>query len=189
MGALKRSAENIMTTIIRVAVAILISLSFAHAEWIGEFPGLSKLVSEADAIIILRVDKSDGDFGGMDLYSTHDCYVYQTLKGDVPTNKVIRLKLMDARSSIVSPFAHHSTMLAFLTKKRTPNEPTDYRSLEIKGATIRLPPTGQETAPKGDTIIDKVRWVLQRAIEFNAKEHEKEKVFLQQMVKDEAKPK
>jgi hypothetical protein len=178
-----------MKRIIRTAAAIFISLSFAHAEWIGEFPGLSKLASDADAIIILRVDKSDGDFGGMELYSTHDCYVYQTLKGDIPTNKVIRLKLMDARSSIVSPFAHHSTLLVFLTKKRSPNEPTDYRSLEIKGATIQLPPTGQETPPKGEAIIDKIRWVLQRAVEFNAKEQEKEQLFLQQMIQDEAKPK
>jgi len=178
-----------MKRIIRTAAAIFISLSFAHAELIGEFPGLSKLASDADAIIILRVDKSDGDFGGMELYSTHDCYVYQTLKGDIPANKVIRLKLMDARSSIVSPFAHHSTLLVFLTKKRSPNEPTDYRSLEIKGATIQLPPTGQEAPPKGEAIIDKIRWVLQRAVEFNAKEQEKEQLFLQQMIQEEAKPK
>ena len=118
-----------MTKIVLTAVAILISLSVAHAQWIGEFPGLSKLVSEADAIIILRVDKSDGDFGGIDLYSTHDCYVYQTLKGAIPSNKTIRLKLMDARSSSFSLFAHHSMILVFLTKKRAPNEPTDYRSL------------------------------------------------------------
>jgi hypothetical protein len=180
--------KDIMTKAVRACIAFLISLSFAHAAWIGEFPGLSKLISEADAIIILRVDKSDGDFGGMDLYSTHDCYVYQTLKGDIPTKKVIRLKLMDARSSTASLFAHHSTILAFLTKKRAPNESTDYRSLEIKGATIQLPPTGQEAAPKGDTVVEKIRWVLQLAAEFNAKEHEKEKMFLQEIIQDEAKP-
>jgi len=146
----RRSAENIMKRIIRIIAAILISLSFAHAEWIGEFPGLDKLIKEADAIVILRIDHSDGDFGGIELYSTHDCFIYQSLKGDIPTKKRIRLKLMDARQHSPNLFAYQSTLLVFLTKKRAPSEPTDYRALETKGSAILLPPTGLEATPVGE---------------------------------------
>ena len=182
--SLPQSAENIMKgkRIIHIIAAILISLSFAHAELIGKFPGLDKLIKEADAIVILRIDQSDGDFGGRELYSTHDCYIYQSLKGDIPTKKRIRLKLMDARQHSPNLFAYQSTLLVFLTKKRAPIEPTDYRVLETKGSAILLPPTGQEAAPIGETVSDKIRSILQRAIEYNEKEREKEKSFLQGMI-------
>ncbi|MGL4398851.1 MAG: hypothetical protein ACRCXD_03200 [Luteolibacter sp.] len=173
--------------IIALMVTLLVSMSFTHAEWIGEFPGLDKLIKDADAIVILRVDHSDGDFGGMELYSTHNCYIYQTLKGDIPANKQIRLKLMNARSHFVSSFAYHSTLLVFLTKKRTPNEETDYRAMEIKGSTILVPPTGQETAPKGESVLDKVRSILQRAVEYNEKEYERERAFLLKAIQGDAK--
>ncbi|MCX6873323.1 MAG: hypothetical protein NTW21_05870 [Verrucomicrobia bacterium] len=178
-----------MKRIIRIIAAVLISLSFAHAEWIGEFPGLDKLIKEADAIVILRIDHSDGDFGGRELYSTHDCYIYQSLKGDIPTKKRMRLKLMDARQHSPNLFANHSTLLVFLTKKRAPSEPTDYRALETKGSAILLPPTGQEAAPEGETVSDKIRSILQHAIEYNEKEHEKEKSFLQEMIQEDSKVK
>jgi hypothetical protein len=87
---------------ILIAVVILIS-AVAHGVIIGYFPGLDKLIEEADAIVILRVDKQDTDFGSPTLYSTHDCYVYQTLKGDIPVNTNVRFRLMDTRAQFVTP--------------------------------------------------------------------------------------
>src|SRR5437773_5142666 len=120
-------------SVVLAGLAVVLATSIAHAVEIGFFPGLDELIGKADAIVILRVDRHVTDFGSSTLYSTHDCYVYQTLKGDIPINKTIRLQLMDTRTSFVTPYAIHSTHLMFLTKKRAENEPTEYRTIEIRG--------------------------------------------------------
>ena len=170
-------------------VAIMLVSALAHAVLIGFFPGLDELIEKSDAIIVLRVDRHVTDFGSPTLYSTHDCYVYQTLKGDIPTNKTVRLQLMDTRTSFVMPYAIYSTHLMFLTKKRTPNEPTDYRTIEIRGANIRLTPFGHEKMPAGKTTKDQIKSLLKRTVEYNNKEHDKEQTFLNQMIEGATEPK
>ena len=71
-----------------------------------------------------------------------------------------------------------------LTKKRTPDEPTEFRTIEYDGANIRLGPTGHEKMPKGDTIVDKVRSIVKRSIETNNDQHAKEVAFLTMMLGD-----
>jgi hypothetical protein len=171
-----------------VITVVALTAAVVHAVMIGFFPGLDKLIARADAIVILRVDKHITDFGSPTLYSTHDCYVYQTLKGDIPTNTTVRFQLMDTRSSFVTPYAIHSTHLMFLTKKRTENEPTHYRTIEIRGANVRLSPFGNEKMPDGKTIRDQVKALLKRAVEYNKKQHDKEQSFLNQMIKGTAEP-
>ena len=168
--------------------AILITVSAAHAVEIGFFPGLDELITKADAIVILRVDHHVDLRSSTTLYTTHDCYVYQMLKGRIPTNKRIRLQLMDTRTSFATPFALHSTHLMFLTKKLTPNEPTDFRTIEFRGANVSLPPTGHENPPEGKTIADQLLSVLRRAADYNKKKHEKEQAFLKQMLGGTAEP-
>ena len=169
-------------------VAIMLVSALAHAVMIGFFPGLDELIEKADDIVILRVDRHVTDFGSPTLYSTHDCYVYQTLKGDIPTNKTIRLQLMDTRTSFVTPYAIHSTHLMFLTKKRIADEPTDYRTIEIRGANIRLSPFGHEKMPAGNTTKDQIKSLLKSTVEYNKKQHDKEQAFLKQMIKGTAEP-
>lgn len=168
--------------------AILITVSAAHAVEIGFFPGLDELITKADAIVILRVDHHVDLRSSTTLYTTHDCYVYQMLKGRIPTNKRIRLQLMDTRTSFATPFALHSTHLMFLTKKRTPNEPTDFRTIEFRGANVRLPPTGHEKKLKGNTVANQIRSVLQHAADHNKKKYETEQAFLNQMIIGTAEP-
>ncbi len=166
---------------------IVISLVFvAKAVEIGFFPGLDELIKKADAIVILRVDRNVTDFGSPTLYSTHDCYIYQTLKGKIPTNKIIRLQLMDTRTSLVTPYTIYSTHLMFLTKKRTVDEPTDYRTIEFRGANIRLSPFGHERMPEGKTTRDRIKSLLKKTVEYNKKEYEKERKFLNRMIKGTA---
>jgi hypothetical protein len=168
-------------TLFGIAVS-LTALSVVHAVGIGDFPGLDELIKKADAIVILRVDRHIDTFRNPSLYTTHDCLIYQTLKGDIPTDKGSRLQLMDTRTSFVTPFALYSSHLMFLTKKRAPNELTDFRTIEYKGANVILPPTGHETKPKGKTVADQIRSVLQRAVDHNKKENEKEQAFLKMMI-------
>ena len=95
---------------------------------------------------------------------------------------------MDTRSSFVTPYAIYSTHLMFLTKKRTPDEPTDYRTIEFRGANIRLSPFGHEKMPDGKTTKEKIRSLLKRTIEYNKKQYDKEQAFLNQMIKGTAEP-
>ena len=174
--------------ILLTGLGILLTASLAHAVLIGFFPGLDKLIERADAIVILRVDRHVTDFGSPTLYSTHDCYIYQTLKGNIPPNKTIRLQLMDTRTSFVTPYAILSTHLMFLTKKRTGDEPTDYRTIEFRGANTRLTPFGHEEMPAGKTTKDQITSLLKRTVEYNEKQHDEEQTFLKQMIKGTAEP-
>ena len=85
-----------------------------NAVEVGYYPGLRKLVDKADAIVILRIDRHLSDFGSPKLYSTHECYIYQTLKGNIPPNSKINLQLMDTRVNFRTPYAWLSTHLMFL---------------------------------------------------------------------------
>jgi hypothetical protein len=145
------------------------------------FPGLDELIKKADAIVILRVEKQLTDFGSSTLYTTYECYIYQTLKGDIPAGKRIRLQLMDARTSFVTPYAPSSAHLVFLTRKRSPDEPTDYRSLGTQGANVRISPFGNGKLPSGKSIKEKIQTLLTRAGEYNKKQYEKEQANLNRM--------
>lgn len=168
------------------AVAPIISLVLwtlcaipAHAVLIGNFPGLEEMIAKADAVVILRVDRHVDTQSNPTRYTTHDCFIYQTLKGEVSAGKRIQLRLMDTRSSFVTPYALLSTHLMFLTKKRSPNEPTDYRTIEFEGAHFCVPPTENETMPKGKNVRQRIESLLKRSIEYNQEVHENNQAFLE----------
>ena len=173
-----------MKNIVALAVlGILFTGSPAVAVLIGNFPGFDELVAKADAVVILRVDHHVDVQSSPTLYTTHDCYICQTLKGDVPSGETVRLQLMDTRTSFVTPYAIHSTHLMFLTKKRTPNESTEYRTIEFQGANIQVSPFGNEEMPAGDTVLQQITTLLRRTIDYNREVYEKEQAFLKSAVK------
>ena len=172
-------------TALFLIASIVLSSAVCHGVIIGFFPGLDKLIGNADAIVILRIDRSFQDYIDSTLYGTYECYIYQTLKGEIPVNQRIRLRLMDTRT--FSLFAPMSTHLVFLGKKQTPNEPTDYRSLNIEGANVLVSPLGNEKMPEGKTVKEKIQAVLTRTLEYNKKQYEKEQMFLHKML-EEAEP-
>lgn len=165
-----------------IATIVLLS-AVAHGVLIGFFPGLDELIEKADAIVILRIEKRLSDYSSFSRYNTYECYIDQTLKGKIPVKQRIRLQLMDSCSSFVSSFADKSTHLVFLTGKRTPDEPVDYRSLEMQGANIRISPLGHDEIPEGATIKEKIQALLVRTLEYNQKQHEEEQRFLEKMLK------
>ncbi len=174
-------------TALFLIASIVLSSAVCHGVIIGFFPGLDKLIGNADAIVILRIERSFSDGISSTLYDTYECYIYQTLKGEIPINQRIRLQLMDTRTSSVPPFAPSSTHLVFLTKKLMPNEPTDYRSLNIEGANVLVSPLGNEKMPEGKTVKEQIQALLTRTLEYNKKQYEKEQMFLHKML-DESKP-
>lgn len=171
-----------------VFAVFCVALSPAHAVVIGLFPGMDELVRKADAIVILRVDRHHDVRSQPTLYTTHECFVCQTLKGEIPDKQRMLIQLMDTRTSFATPFALHSTHPMFLIKKRSPNEPTEYRTIAYQGANVSLPPTGHEKTFQGETTAERIRSVLRRTAEWKKKDHEKEQSFLNQMITGSAEP-
>ncbi len=161
-----------------IILLVMFSPVVSNAVLIGYCPGLKKLIDSADAIVILRIDRHLTGFGSPTFYSTHECYIYQTIKGDIPKNTRINLRLMDTEPSFATPYAQGSTHLMFLMKKATEDEPTDYRTLAFKGAQIGLSPLGHEKPPEGETIEQKLKNLIKDTIAYNAREHEKKQKFL-----------
>jgi len=171
-----------------VGLVILVTAAGGYAYVIGYYPGLEKLIDKADAIVILRIDRHLSDFTSPTGYSMHECFIYQSLKGDIVKNNRINLQLMDTDVNFATPYAHGSTHLMFLMKKIDNNEPTNYRTLAFKGAHVLLSPLGQEKAPQGKTLEEKVRNVIRDAIAYQAQEYEKKKKFLQTMLDEPIEP-
>lgn len=176
---------NRKTCLTVAALLLIIAAVSARGVPIGNYPGLKKLIHAADAIVVLRIDRHLSGFGSPTFYSTHECYIYQTLKGDIPKNARIKLRLMNTDGSFATPYAHGSTHLMFLMKRATKDEPTEYRTMTFKGAQVLLSPLGHEKAPEGRTLEDKVRKLIKDAIAYQAREHEKRQKFLKAMVAQE----
>jgi len=164
-----------------ISLVLLVTL-VSNAVPIGYYPGLKKLIDSADAIVILRIDRHLSGFGSATHYSTHECFIYQTIKGDIPKNTRIKLQLMNTEGSFATPYAWGSTHLMFLMKKAAEDEPTDYRTLTFKGAQILLSPLGHEKTPEGKTIEQKVKKLIKNAIAYQAEEHQKRQKFLKTML-------
>lgn len=172
---------------VRILFLVTIALALPApilAEPIGAFPGVESLIEKSDAIVILRVERQVQPDPGPDLLSTHECYINQSLKGSIPKNQKITLRLMDPQHLATTPFSVGSTHLTFLIKKRSPDEPTDYRTLDAEGADIRLAPTGHERLPAGNTVLDQVRSLVVEAMEFNDRQHAKENDYLRTILAD-----
>lgn len=171
-----------MKKVLFIMVMAVLGPVESRAVMIGEFPGLGRLAERSDAIVALRIDRHIDIRPSATLYSTHECYIYQTLKGDIPKGKRIALRLMDTRTSFVTPFAFLSTHLMFLTRKRTEDEPTEYRTIEFQGANTRLSPFGHEKMPEGKTLEEKVKFLIKRSLEYWDNQHRKEQEFLKSML-------
>ena len=172
----------LVRTVFKTVLASFVATSCAQAVVIGNFRSLQELIDASDAIVILSIRAHVDIQPSPTLYETHDCAISQTLKGDIPQRKKIRLQLMDARSSFVSPFAMHSTHLIFLVKKRSPAEATDYRSIQMEGANIRLSHVGHEKPPEGKNLEEKIRNVVKDSIKHLDRDYERERRFLDTML-------
>lgn len=145
-------------------------------------PKILDLIKYSDAIVILRIDDNIAGIGAPDFYSTHLCYIYQTLKGNIPEGQRIILRLSDSPHAFATVYAGGSTHLIFLIKKLSEREPTEYRSLMTDGAQILVSPLGQERAPEGATLEDQIRNVIKGAIAYQTEKHEKKMEFLNAML-------
>jgi hypothetical protein len=64
-------------------VAMLLGLlvsSTANAIFVREFPGLTKLIDTADAIVIVRTDRCLSGYQTPPYHKEYECTIYQSLK-------------------------------------------------------------------------------------------------------------
>ena len=172
--------------ILIAAFLFLLVRSDLHAYLIAGFPGLSELINKADAVVILRIDETLRPTDMSTGYGTHRCYIYQTLKGEIRASERVTLQLMNTggeSGGALEPYSLLSTHLVFLTKKRSPNEPTDYRTIEYLGANLRLSPYGNEKMPAGETTEEKIRDLIRRSTDFWDAQRRKELELLTKILK------
>lgn len=170
-----------------LALLFLLFGATARADTYSPFPGLNALVEKAQSIVILRVGRlaAATEQFRSSAYHLYECSVYQTIKGDVATNKPLRLDLADfhvlASKVLPEVLPEGSTWLVFLLK-----DGAEYRSLAVVGSLVQVSPTGQEKEPEGKNVGEKVRNVLKAAVEYRRREYEREQAYLQKLL--EGKP-
>ena len=166
---------------------LMLGMATAQGTIIGPFPGLEKLIEMSDAIVILRIGAEVHSPGSLDLaYTTHECYIFYTLKGAIPENQTIPLWLVDTTDASPSPLSVYSSHLMFLVKEEIPAGVAQYRTINYRGASVRLPPTGHEKRPEGDTIADQVRSVVRSAAEYEGQQCKQKQDLLSRMIQGTA---
>ncbi|HEX8463610.1 MAG TPA: hypothetical protein VF627_03245 [Abditibacterium sp.] len=129
----------------------------SQALTIGYYPGLDALIKEADIIAIIRVESSTLTIEPNG-WIRPNCYVYQTLKGDLKAQTNLPLSLNGAVSVNSSfsgdAFAPMTTHLVFLDASRS--------IICREGSDVPLSPLGNETKPAGKTLKAQIQTLIRR---------------------------
>lgn len=136
--------------------------SFAAEIEFGPFPGWEKLIREADAIVILRVEDTTSP-SVKEPYFKASCYILDSLKGDLQPNTQVPLEL---NGTITHSGTIVATHLAFLRKVKKLNGEEGYRSLGIEGSLIELPPHGTSRRLVDGSVEIKIKKVLAEAVDY-----------------------
>lgn len=152
---------------------------------IGYYPGLQALIDKADAIVVLRIDSHIDTRSTPNLSTTHSCFVYQTLKGEIKSGETLPLRLRNTSllRNFETPFALGSTHLMFLAKAGPGDPAIEYQTMHYQGANIPLSPLGHEQLPKGKSLKDKIETLIKQSIEYQKKAAEQEVEFLNSLLK------
>jgi hypothetical protein len=151
----------------------------AHAIIIADFKSLDDLIGMADAIVVVRIDKNIDPSLGPDLGTTHECYIYATLKGDIKPADRVPMRLMDTSES-GSPYGVGSTHLLFL--KKDAGGRWSYRSLQVQGANLPTSPLFRDATIKGLAVKDAVKALIREYGEYRDKKLRKEKELLDKVL-------
>lgn len=158
--------KNITYLLLCLAASCVFAVP-GRAVAIGFYPGLDKLVETADTIAIIRVE--DAPSGGMtDGWTLRNCYVYQTLKGDLKTTNYGRVKIMlNEFMSVKSNFggeglAPMTSHLVFLSSSKASVNGANHTIVTYEGADLPLSPLGNEKKPQGKTLKAQIQTLIRR---------------------------
>ncbi len=132
---------------------------------IGNYPGLDKLIEQADTIAIVRIDDETLS-SGPDGWTRRNCLVFQTLKGDLKPNQRVPISL-NGFVGLKSNFggeglAPMTTHLVFLNRSAQPINGASYSIVTYEGADLPLSPLGNETKPEGKTLKLQIQTLISR---------------------------
>ena len=129
------------------------------------YPGLDKLIGEADVVAIVRVEDAPPS-PITEGWTPCSCTVYQTLKGDLKPKQRVKL-MLNKGVSVNSNFngkslEPNSTHLVFLKNSNEADFGTKHRVLNYRGADMQLSPLGNETKPAGETLKAQIQTLIGR---------------------------
>ncbi len=174
----------------RIITYILLVLLLHQLGWTREictaenasYIDLTKLINQADAIVILQVDQNLSDFGGISGFSLHECTIRQTIKGNILYNTQIKAHLYDLKGAISNPYTCGSTHLIFLKQITNKNKDTEYRMLTVCGAQTILSNWNYNKELDDETIEERVKTLILNEITFRTKEHDRRINILKNML-------
>ena len=172
-----------------ICVGVLGALALpSRAVLIGFYPGLDALIKEADTIAIVRVESAPTNGIMVDGWAKRDCYVYQSLKGDLKANQRVKI-LLNEGVGVKSNFdgsglASMSTHLVFLSRSSEELSGAKYTIICREGADIPLSPLGNEKKPDGKTLKAQIQTLVRRYKAYRAQQAQREDKLLDKALAD-----
>ena len=164
---------------IPVVIILLLALSKpTFAPIFGMFPGLDKLISRSDAILVVDLlkQKSSSPFG---LHEDYEVYVRKVIKGEIAQDKKMILSLrflpfvslLKSESNIRLGFRFRigERHIVFLSKNNEPDKAL-YSSLNYEGGHMQVSPQNSLSKLKGDEPKEIISQLLKDFLEYKRQE-------------------
>ena len=164
---------------IPVVIILLLALSKpTFAPIFGTFPGLDKLISRSDAILVVDLlkQKSLSPWG---LHEDYEVYVRKVIKGKITQDKKVILSLrflpfvslLKSESNIRWGFRIGERHIVFLSKNNEPDKAL-YSSLNYSGGHMQVSPQNNLSKLKGDEPKEIISQLLKDFLEYKRQELE-----------------
>ncbi|MFL5340109.1 MAG: hypothetical protein ACJ8F7_08150 [Gemmataceae bacterium] len=173
-----RTSRMLTALVLAAAVA-----AEARAVVIANFKSLDDLIDKSDAVLVVRIDRTTQPVVGPDLYTTHECFVYATLKGKAEVGQRVSLQLLNAGRFDESRFGVGSTYIVFLRSGAAGTGGPTYWSIQVEGATIPVAPDFREKTVKGKTAKEAVKALVREYIEYRDRKTQKQNEFFEKLLK------
>lgn len=147
---------------------------------VANFKSLEDLIDLADAVVVVRIEKTLAPNEGPDLCTTQECYIYATLKGDAKPGDRIPMRLMDASGCGPGCWGVSSAHLLFLRKDDGGR--WSYRSLQVQGSNLRVAPEFRDAKVKGVSVKDAVKALIRDYAEYRDRKLRLEKELLDKVL-------
>lgn len=152
---------------------------------IAGFPGIDALVETADAVVVASILQHIPSPGIRinDISEFYECYINQTLKGDLQPRSKVVLRLENFSSEFSNPLSPTTVAILFLSMHGKDKQGSEYSSPRVEGATIVIAPAGSESVSQAGTPKVRIKALIQQYRQYRAKQIRGEEKFLQQVLR------
>ncbi len=133
---LDRMSRSHSSIFVMALVLLHLSCIEAYAPIFGEFPGLEKLISRAEAIAVVRIKRRPGFVSPAMGYGDYKILVEKNLKGSLPEGKCITaaLRTLAYGDTWGDPFRYNSRHIVFFERQSHPASQASWWSLNCVGS-------------------------------------------------------